>query len=75
MNTLFTGGTQQICAKLVEKIGQDKVLLNSKAVKIIQNENCDVQVLLGKETIRAKKVLITVPPNIISKNISFQPGS
>ena len=82
---MIQGGSQNICKKLLDEIGHDKLLLNHKAVEIIQQDNCDPNYPIkvqfqekGKSqskntTIWAKKVISTVPPNIISKNITFKP--
>ncbi|XP_077863369.1 amine oxidase [flavin-containing] B-like, partial [Saccoglossus kowalevskii] len=35
----FVGGSQQICEKIVDLIGKDKILYNSPVVKIEQNDD------------------------------------
>ena len=69
------GGSQQISAKMLEKIGQKKLLLNHKATEVLQKDG-QVKVKFANGTqITAKKVISTIPPNIVAKNLHFQPGS
>ena len=68
-----SGGNQQISKKILDKIGHDKLLLEHVAQEIIQ-ENDQVKVLFKNGlVIGAKKVIVTIPPNIIAKNLTFQP--
>lgn len=69
------GGSQQISNRLVEKIGHDKLKLGHQAVKIEQHNDgvVDVHFTNGK-VIAARKVLLTLPPNMIAKTLSFSPG-
>ena len=78
------GGSQEICKKIVEKLGPEKVLLNRRAVHILQHNTDDlthpIEIQLQDEKLRAsvifaKKVICTIPPNIIVKNITFFPGN
>ena len=80
MKWICQGGSQRICKKILEKIGHDKVLLSHKAVHILQNNGNHYPVevrfqLQDKKNyvVWAKKVICTIPPNIIVKNITFQP--
>ena len=70
------GGSQQISQKLVEKIGHDKLMLSHQAVKIEQKKDGIVHVhFTNSKVIAAKKVLVTLPPNMIGKTLTFSPGS
>ncbi len=69
------GGAQNISRKLAEKIGSEKVLLCYQAVKIEQSEG-KVQVEFANgQVIQARKVISTLPPNMVVKNIEFLPGN
>jgi hypothetical protein len=70
----------------LKEIGYDKLLLNHKAVQILQHSGEDLSHSIevrfqenpksetSTSIIWAKKVISTVPPNITMKNISFKPG-
>ena len=69
---------------MVEKIGSEKLLLNHRAVQILQHTADDlshpIEIQLQDENLKtsvicAKKVICTIPPNIIVKNITFLPGN
>ena len=63
-----------ILKKILEKIGHDKLLLKHKAIEIIQRKD-DVKTRFSNGiVVKSKKVIVTIPPNIVAKNLSFHPG-
>ena len=67
------GGSQQICEKMVQKIGSHRLLLNHAATEINQTENSVLVTFANGVIIEAKQVVISIPPNIIAKNLAFEP--
>ena len=68
------GGSQQICQKLVQKIGRHRLLLQHIATKIEQKTEDSVRVTFANGLlVNAKRIVISIPPNIIAKNLSFEP--
>ena len=57
---------------LVSKIGPDRVLLNHVATRIDQTGDKPIVQFKNGVTIKAKKVIITIPPNITA-DLTFEP--
>ncbi|XP_077987730.1 amine oxidase [flavin-containing] A-like [Glandiceps talaboti] len=69
----FVGGTQQLCEKLMERIGRENVKLSDQVIKV-KNRNDDVIVSTASgKNYKAKYVVSTVPPNLLSR-ITFHPS-
>lgn len=68
------GGTQQFSLNLVERIGQDKVLLGHAVKTIKQKDEAFAQVECDNgKVFRAKRIIVTAPCNIVAKNFTFEP--
>ncbi|CAF1341491.1 unnamed protein product [Adineta ricciae] len=68
------GGSQQISEKLLEKIGSDKVLLQTPVQKIVQNDDGIVEITTIGDQIKfqCRKVILAIPPSQIIP-IQFEP--
>lgn len=68
------GGTQMLIDSLASKLVKENILLNTKAVSINEFNNTLQVQIEGGEIFEADKVIICIPPQLISKSISFKPG-
>jgi monoamine oxidase len=66
------GGTQLIAQRLAAQIGKKRVLLRTPARRIVQRRG-RVDVVADKLTVRAKQVIVAVPPAIAGR-IRYQPA-
>ncbi|XP_071957268.1 amine oxidase [flavin-containing]-like isoform X2 [Antedon mediterranea] len=68
----FIGGSQQISLRLQDKLGKDKVILNSVVITIEQNDDEAVVKTLGGEIYKSRYVVMAIPPGMIQR-INFMP--
>lgn len=69
----IAGGTQMLIDRLASKLVKENILLNTKAVSINEFNNTLQVQIEGGEIFEADKVIICIPPQLISKSISFKP--
>ncbi|WP_426791508.1 flavin monoamine oxidase family protein [Sphingobacterium sp. WOUb80] len=70
----LAGGTQMLIDSLASKLLSDNILLNSKVIAIQENgEKINVITKDGKVHV-ADKVILCIPPQLIAKNINFDPS-
>ncbi|XP_006825223.1 amine oxidase [flavin-containing]-like [Saccoglossus kowalevskii] len=68
----FHGGTQQISIKISERIGSERVKLNSAVARIQQNEIGVMVTTLDGDTYKADHVIISIPPPLTA-HITYDP--
>lgn len=69
----LAGGTQMLIDTLAEKLPEGAVLLKTKVTAINETEK---GILLETDTdtiLEADKVIVCIPPQLVSKNITFSP--
>ncbi|WP_010522655.1 flavin monoamine oxidase family protein [Aquimarina agarivorans] len=62
----IAGGSTAMIDKLISKIGNDKIQLNTTVTEI-NNREATVEVVAEKETYVAQKVVVTIPPRIATR--------
>ena len=67
------GGSTTLINHLLNKIGQDKVLYSEKILAIKQLGS-DINVISDQGSYLAKKVITTIPPNLLVNTIEFLPS-
>ena len=67
----FAGGSQRICKKLARKLGRS-VVLESPVRRIVQGRR-GVTVYADRLNVKAKRVIVAVPP-ILTGKIDYEPG-
>lgn len=67
------GGTYKLIKKLVEKLGEDNIILNQK-VRTIDSEQDSIAVSTQNMTYYADKVISTIPPNLLVNSIICNPA-
>jgi monoamine oxidase len=67
----FAGGTQLICQKVAQALG-NRVVLNSPVQRIAQDKG-SVTVYSGGTQLRAKRAIVAVPPTL-AREITYQPA-
>ena len=67
------GGTEAIIKALAAQIPADRMLLNKKVVALDYQNDCITLTILDGSIIKANKVIITVPPKVISDQIIITP--
>ena len=68
----FVGGPQSLSLKMASELGS-KVLVNSPVTQISETSGGLLQVVSGKITITAKKVIVAMMPSLIKK-VTFSPA-
>jgi len=69
----LASGTQVLIDTLTQKLPEESVLLNSKVTAVKEIPKGVILEIYSGETIEAEKVIICIPPQLISKQISFSP--
>lgn len=68
------GGTEKLIHALHNQLKHTKVILNSVVTEVIQNQK-EIQITTKKgEKIKAAKVVVCIPPQLIASNIHFSPS-
>lgn len=67
------GGTSNIVNTLYSKIDPSRVVLSQVVTNINQIEG-GIEVVTKDKTYRAKKVVTTIPPQLLAHSVSFQPS-
>ena len=67
------GGAQLIADELARRLGRKRVLLRSPVRRIVRRKRGGVDVIADKVTVRAKRVIVTVPPAIAAR-IRYEPA-
>lgn len=74
MDMKIKGGNSQLAVKLAEKIGNDKILLEHKVDRIVQNPKGGVKVYCSNgKTFAGDKIICTVP-TFAAMQIKWEPG-
>ena len=67
-----SGGTQGIAIKLADQLGRKRVLLSQPVRRISQGPK-SVYVYADKATVKAKRVIVAIPPHLAGR-IAYEPG-
>jgi monoamine oxidase len=67
----FVGGSQLICTRLAEKLG-DSVLLNAPLESCTHTNN-EVTVITSRDTFKARHLILAMPP-VLMNRITFSPA-
>jgi monoamine oxidase len=70
----LAGGTQILTDTLAEKLTEEAILLNTKVTAIKETENGVVLETNTDKVLGADKVIVCVPPQLISTSIKFSPS-
>ncbi|XP_070574714.1 amine oxidase [flavin-containing] B-like [Ptychodera flava] len=68
----FEGGSQQICEKIADLIGKEKVVCNSPVIKLEQSEDGVIVRTSDGSTYQAKHVISALAPTLLGR-IAFSP--
>ena len=68
----IVGGTYTLINKLTEKIGAEKINLNTKVLSIKEKDDKLIVVSQNGMTYKADKVILCIPPQLVSR-ITFSP--
>ncbi|XP_033113592.1 amine oxidase [flavin-containing]-like [Anneissia japonica] len=68
----FVGGSQEISLRLLEKLGKERVILESPVINIEQNDDGAFIKTLNGDIYKAKYVVMAMPPGMVQK-IHFKP--
>ena len=71
--TRIEGGTQKIADELAKRLNRKRVLLKTPVRRIVRRKRGGVDVVSDKVTVRAKRVIVAVPPTIAGR-IRYEPG-
>ncbi|NAS31018.1 FAD-dependent oxidoreductase [Flavobacteriaceae bacterium R38] len=67
------GGTETLIKRLGEKVGSESIILDTKVERIGEEKDELVVSCSGNKTFSAKKVITTLPPNLLVNTIQFTP--
>ena len=67
----FHGGAQVLCLELQRRLGKRRVILRSPVSRIVQGR-AGVKVVSKRLTVRAKRVIVAVPP-VLAGRIDYSP--
>jgi monoamine oxidase len=68
----FEGGSQLICRRLAARLGRGNVVLRTPVRRIVQGRR-HVRVESRRLTVRARRVIVAIPP-VLTRGIDFRPG-
>ena len=71
--TRIEGGTQRIADELARRLGRKRVLLGTPVRRIVRRKGGGVDVVSDRLTVRAKRVIVAVPPTVAGK-IRYEPA-
>jgi len=69
----IAGGTNSILSCLLENLNNDIISFNETVTKIVYDENEIITLETNHNNFKAKKVVSTIPPNLLVNSISFSP--
>lgn len=67
------GGSNALIKKLAQQVGHEQILLSEQITSITEKENY-LEVTGNKFSYQAKKVISTLPPNLLTNTIQFTPA-
>lgn len=68
----FSHGSFNLVERLADQIKSEQIHLNQKVVKLIKH-NGHIEVCTANNTYFGKKVVVSIPPNLVGENFQFVP--